>query len=508
MSFFYPSSVLQADKHSLKYVGRQLHSLPLMAAILFVLLIGKPATAAAADLISIYHAAENNDLLYLSAISRYRGDQLVAELGASRYKPNFSYRYRIADKRYKTDQKSLGLDPNFDPSECGGITDYDCLQQALRYDSGNSDYQSQEHALLVTQPIYDNERVADKRKSDVLAEQAEAEFRVAQQDLLMRVSSHYFSVLKAEDDVILARQQLQSTQAQKLQAQKRYHLGVGRENEVFDAEAAYDSQISAYDMARTNKQIQLRLLADISGLLVQVDYRLSETMPVIKPEPMATPHWLQLAQAHSPQLKVAELSERAVYFDYQKKKKARWPTVMVMASYSETKLKEGQGFEPAATSSAIGLEVNVPIYQGGSINAAKKQAAYRVEEAKQRLQNQQKMLNSQVVNKLLMIDADIQRFEAKKRSLASAEKALKATRRAYHDGFSSLLDWLQVQRHYYRTKRDLAASRYDYLLNLFRLKQLAGTLAVTDLQQVNNWLRHIDTLDSADLIQDLENSET
>jgi len=38
-------------------------------------------------------------------------------------------------------------------------------------------------------------------------------------------------------------------------------------------------------------------------------------------------------------------------------------------------------------------------------------------------------------------------------------------------------------------KRDLASARYDYLLNLLRLKQAAGTLSETDLAQINAWLQ-------------------
>jgi outer membrane protein len=37
-------------------------------------------------------------------------------------------------------------------------------------------------------------------------------------------------------------------------------------------------------------------------------------------------------------------------------------------------------------------------------------------------------------------------------------------------------------------KRDWASARYDYLLNLPRLKQAAGTLSGIDLARINAWL--------------------
>jgi len=36
---------------------------------------------------------------------------------------------------------------------------------------------------------------------------------------------------------------------------------------------------------------------------------------------------------------------------------------------------------------------------------------------------------------------------------------------------------------------NLAISKYDYLKNIIRLKQAAGTLSREDLTQINNWLQ-------------------
>jgi len=48
---------------------------------------------------------------------------------------------------------------------------------------------------------------------------------------------------------------------------------------------------------------------------------------------------------------------------------------------------------------------------------------------------------------------------------------------------------LDANRDLYRARRDLAPARYDYRLNLLRLKQAAGTLNETDLAQINGWLQ-------------------
>jgi outer membrane protein len=39
-----------------------------------------------------------------------------------------------------------------------------------------------------------------------------------------------------------------------------------------------------------------------------------------------------------------------------------------------------------------------------------------------------------------------------------------------------------------RALTNFARSRYDYILNVLRLKQAAGSLSIEDLDEVNGWL--------------------
>ena len=55
-------------------------------------------------------------------------------------------------------------------------------------------------------------------------------------------------------------------------------------------------------------------------------------------------------------------------------------------------------------------------------------------------------------------------------------------------GTRTSVDVLDAQRDLFGARRDLAQSRYDYILDVLRLKSAAGTLAEEDLAQVNAWL--------------------
>ncbi len=50
------------------------------------------------------------------------------------------------------------------------------------------------------------------------------------------------------------------------------------------------------------------------------------------------------------------------------------------------------------------------------------------------------------------------------------------------------MDVLDADREVFRARRDLSAARYEYILDILRLKQAAGTLSEEDLAGVSAWL--------------------
>ena len=50
------------------------------------------------------------------------------------------------------------------------------------------------------------------------------------------------------------------------------------------------------------------------------------------------------------------------------------------------------------------------------------------------------------------------------------------------------MDVLNAQRDLFAAKRDLSVARYDYALDILRLKQAAGVLNEDDLAEINSWL--------------------
>ena len=55
-------------------------------------------------------------------------------------------------------------------------------------------------------------------------------------------------------------------------------------------------------------------------------------------------------------------------------------------------------------------------------------------------------------------------------------------------GTRNIVDVLVAQRTVYQARRNYSNARYDYILSMMRLKEVAGQLSPEDVYQLNAWL--------------------
>ena len=81
------------------------------------------------------------------------------------------------------------------------------------------------------------------------------------------------------------------------------------------------------------------------------------------------------------------------------------------------------------------------------------------------------------------------RVEALEQAVKSSQTALEATEAGFEVGTRTIVDVLNSQFQVYRNITLFYQARYDYLMNVLRLKQAAGTLQIQDLEEIDQWLQ-------------------
>jgi outer membrane protein len=148
-----------------------------------------------------------------------------------------------------------------------------------------------------------------------------------------------------------------------------------------------------------------------------------------------------------------------------------------------------QQFSPQETETNIyGLEVTLPLFQGGRTTSRVREGNARVEQAREQLLNQRRTVVRNTRNLYQSVSTDVARVKARLKAIRSSQSALEATQTGYEVGTRNIVDVLQAQTRLYDSQFAYADSRYTYLLNLLRLKQQTGLLAQPDLQEINSFM--------------------
>jgi outer membrane protein len=354
--------------------------------------------------------------------------------------------------------------------------------------SGTTYYDTAGYGLNLTQPVYHRDYFVQLQQADAQIAQAEAEFRSAEQDLIVRVAERYFDVLAAEDNLRFAQAEREAFGRQLEQSKKRFEVGLVAITDVHEAQAAYDQAVAQEIDAENQVDVAREALRAITGQYHEKLAPVQDPVPLIKPEPADIDQWIKTALGENLNLLAALAAAESARQEIERRRSGHYPTLDVVARHEFSDTGGGIFGSRETTDSSLGLELNVPIYQGGAISSQTQEARYLFQQATENVEQQRRGTINDTRAAYLSVLSGISRVEALKQGVVSAESALEATEAGFEVGTRTIVDVLISQRTLTQAQSNYARARYDYILTTLRLKQAAGTLAPADVEAVNQWL--------------------
>lgn len=355
---------------------------------------------------------------------------------------------------------------------------------------GDARFYSKEYRLSLSQPIYRADLFASHRVAGADLRAAEAQFAATAQELMVRVTQAYFDVLASEDAVALAAAEREAMAHQRDSAQARLRAGLAPITDVHDAEAAYQSALSQEIEAANQRADKRAALAEITGQQPAVLAVLGERLPHVLPEPADIARWAETAATQNPSILAASAAVESARESISQQRAGHYPTLDLVGSRIRNDADASiTGPSVLSDNRVVGLQLNVPLFQGGMINARTREAAYRYDTTSQELEARKRNVERITRSSFLAASGGVTKIAALQLSVAAAGESRKAKAEGYKAGLHTALDVLNATRDLFRTRRDLAQARYTYVLSLLQLKQAAGTLQEEDLRTLNGWLQ-------------------
>ncbi|MEM7281472.1 MAG: TolC family protein, partial [Pseudomonadota bacterium] len=242
-------------------------------------------------------------------------------------------------------------------------------------------------------------------------------------------------------------------------------------------------------------------LREITGDAVQNLATLQDTLVLAGPSPANEAEWVTKAMKGNLALEASRLAAEIAFDDVDSRRASRYPTLELVASHNEFDSESDQINQilpapPQASSpendfstTTIGLELRFPIYTGGFNTSRVREAVYLHRAAKERAERIARETERQTRDSYLGVLSEISRVNALKRAVESQQTALRATEAGLEVGTRTTVDVLISRQAYFNALTNYARSRYDYLLEVLRLKQAAGTLGEADLRDIEQWLK-------------------
>jgi outer membrane protein len=421
--------------------------------------VAVPIAAAAADLLEIFRAAQSSDAVYAAARAGWAAAQEKLPQGRAGLLPSVT----LSASAQRNDR-----DLRFrDPAVPGSVTQFN--SNAL--------------TLSLSQPIFrrQNTLVYEQARSQVV--QSDAVFAQAAQDLILRVAQAYFDVLLARNTVEFAQAQLVAIGQQLEQAKRNFEVGTATITDTHDAQARYDLTVSGEIAARNDLEVKTRALAQVIGRVAPSLATVGAKFTLTRPEPDNMEAWVNEAFASNLQVQVNQAGVEFAGQEVERNRAGHLPTLDVFASYSDSGSGSGNLGGPGtdSTNRVIGLQLALPLYQGGIVNSRIREALANEEKARQDLENARRSAELAARQAFLGVTSGLAQVRA-------LEAALDSTRLGQEVGVRTQVDVLNAQQLLFQTRRDLAQSKYAYLIWLLRLKAAVGKLSEDDLARINIWL--------------------
>ena len=353
--------------------------------------------------------------------------------------------------------------------------------------------------LQLRQTVFRWDQWVRVRQADKQVLQADVDYRVAELALYTRVADAYFNVL-ATDDTLAANVAAREAIGRQLeQAQKRFEVGLIAITDVQEAQSGYDQSVAAEILAKralaNSKEVLREIIGDYPGELAKP----KAEIPLISPAPADENQWVEVALQQNLSLQSAQIGADIARDNISIAKSGHMPTVDFVASHSDNRGRGNQSTlfngAPAIGATAndndtdsFGLQFALPIFSGGITNSKVNQSVYQHRAAKERLERTARQTERSTRDAYLAVNSEISRVQALQQALKSAQTALQATEAGYEVGTRTTVDVLAGRQQLYQAETNYARSRYDYIVNVLKLKEAAGTLDDKDVEEVNNWL--------------------
>jgi outer membrane protein len=427
----------------------------------------------------------------LSAGAAHGADLMAVYRDALAYDAQYAgARAAVEAGREKLPQGRSGLLPTIGLAANTTWNDVDSTRRTAGATEVNTKYNNNGWTVSLTQPLFRWQNWVAYTQSELAVAQAEAQFGLARQELIVRAAQAYFDVLLAQDTLAVSRAQKVSIAEQLESAKRNFEVGTTTITDTHEAQARYDLT-SAQEIAADNDlTVKRQVLRSVIGKVPEGLKNLKTGVQMARPQPDDINKWVEMAETASASVQIYQALFEIATREVEKQRAGHYPTLDLVATRGRSSATNSTtlGVGSDSNASTIGLQLTIPIFAGGAVMSKDREAVALKEKAGADLESARRTAALNARQAYLGVSAGLAQVKAYEAALTSSQSALDSNKLGYEVGVRINIDVLNAQSQLYDTRQKLAKARLDTLAALLKLKAAAGSLGEDDVAAINSLL--------------------
>ena len=349
-----------------------------------------------------------------------------------------------------------------------------------------ANFNSNGYTLTLSQPLFRWQNWVTYDQSKYQVAQAEANFVQAGQDLILRTAQAYFDVLYATENLKAIRANKTSIEQQLASAKKNFEVGTATIIDSQEAQSRFDLAIAQEIGAENDLVVRKRVLEAIIGKEVDDLAPARRDAQMSPPQPADIKVWAAAAEEDSINVQLQQAALAIASSEVSKQRAGHFPTVDLVANKGKsTSFAQTAGGQLETDFENVGVQLNLPIFQGGQVVSRQSEASANRAAAEANLETARRNSALSARQNYLGVVNGLAQVRALRAALVSSQSSLESTRLGFEVGVRINIDVLNAENQVYITRRDLAKAALDTIIAQFRLKAAVGTLSDDDVVAAN-----------------------
>ncbi|MCB1933057.1 MAG: TolC family outer membrane protein [Candidatus Accumulibacter sp.] len=351
------------------------------------------------------------------------------------------------------------------------------------------DYYDKQAAFTLRQPLFNYESYVRYQQGGVQAAYSDAVFDRKEAEFASKLSAAYFDALLALEQLALTDSEIAAYGAQRKLAERRMKGGEGTLTEIAEAESRLQFAEAGRAEALDRVAVTTRVLQGITGKPMRDLWALRPDFMPTGIVPAQLDAWSALAQDNSPEIRARRKALEHASLEVDRNRAGHLPQLDFVARSLRAENETISTLNQKSSINTVGVQLNVPLFSGGRVNALTDQAVANRGRAQAELEVVVNDVLVEVERRFLAVQTGVSRVAAYQKAVDASLVAVTGNKRGMAAGIRTNTDVLDAERQMFVARRDLAQARYEFLVSTLQLKAAAGVLSEKAIAEIEALLR-------------------